>query len=101
MKRWFLRRWSKWVAGLVLALVAGGCVKPLYMSPETQHLASTVGLPTDIATNPNVRAPPDVSDHNPPAAVLDSNREPRHMTSRAATARAWALGTPRTGSGFD
>src|SRR5262245_4439345 len=101
MKRWFLRRWSKWVAGLVLALVAGGCVKPLYMTPETQHLASTVGLPTDIATNPNVVAPPDVSDHKPPATVLDSNPEPRNMTLQEAMAIALERGTRGNRSGFN
>jgi outer membrane protein TolC len=101
MKRWLLRRWSKWVAGVVLALGAAGCVKPLYMTPETQALATSVGLPTDLATNPNVVAPPDLSEHKPPATILDSNREPRYMTLQEATAIALERGTRGNSSVFN
>ncbi|HJZ90694.1 MAG TPA: TolC family protein [Gemmataceae bacterium] len=101
MKRWFLRRWSKWVAGVVLALGAVGCVKPLYMTPETQVLATSVGLPSDLATNPNVVAPPDLSDLKPPATIQDANREPRYMTLQEATAIALERGTRGNSSVFN
>src|SRR5262249_21733158 len=101
MKRWFLRRWSRWVAGGVLALGAAGCVNPLYMTPETQVLATTVGLPSDVATNPNVVAPPDLSDLKTPATILDSNREPRLMTLQEATAIALERGTRGNSSVFN
>ena len=93
MKRWTLRRWKKWVAAAVLAVGSTGCTKQLYMTPETQHLAASVGLPADLATNPNVGAASDTSDHKAPATVLDSTRELRYVTLQEAFALALERGT--------
>ncbi len=103
MMREFRGRWQNWVATVVVAAGAGGltgCTKPLYMTPETQYIASSVGLPADLATNPNITATPDVSDHKPPATVLDANREPRPMTLQEAMALALERGTRGNASAF-
>lgn len=101
MTRWTLKRWNKWVAGIVLALGAGattGCIKPLYVSPDADHLAASVALPADLDTNPAIVAPQDVTGQKPPATVLDSNREPRFMSLKEAIAVALERGS--TGSRF-
>jgi outer membrane protein TolC len=103
MTREFRRRWQRWVAAVVLSAGAAGlsgCTKPLYMTPETQYLATSVGLPNDLATNPNITATPDVSDHKPPPTVLDANREPRYMTLQEAMAIALERGTRGQASAF-
>jgi outer membrane protein TolC len=103
MKRGIRWRWRQWVSGTLMVFASGGltgCVKPLYMTPETQHIASTVGLPADLETNPNVAPIPDVSDHKPPPTVLDSNREPRYMTLQEAMAIALERGTRGQSSSF-
>ena len=99
MTRWTLLRRNKWVAGVVLALGAGamtGCIKPLYVSPDAEHLASSVALPPDLDTNPTIMDPPDVSGVKTPATVLDSNREPRYMTLQEAIAIGLERGTVGT-----
>ena len=96
MKRGTGRRWQKWISATLLAVGSGGlsgCLKPLYMTPETQHIASTVGLPADLERNPNLTAIPDVSDHKPPPTIHDANREPRYMTLQEAIAIAIERGT--------
>src|SRR5690349_14293045 len=102
MTRGNFKRWHKWVVAAVLAATGGlsGCTKPLYMTPETQTLATSVGLPADLTTNPNLTATPDVSDHKPPATVLDANREPRYMTLQEAMAIALERGTRGNASSF-
>ncbi|HKB04466.1 MAG TPA: TolC family protein [Gemmataceae bacterium] len=102
MTRGNRKRWHKWVVAAVLAATGalGGCTKPLYMTPETQTIATSVGLPADVATNPNVTAIPDVSDHKAPPTILDSNREPRYMTLQEAMAIALERGTRGQGSAF-
>ena len=103
MTRGIPRRWHKWTAGLALAAGTGvlaGCTKPLYMTPETQHLVSTVAIPADLPTNPAVANTPNVSDHNPPPTVLDANRDPRPMTLQEAMAIALERGTRGQGSSF-
>jgi outer membrane protein TolC len=103
MTRGIARRRHKWIAGLALAVGTGGlagCTKPLYMTPETQHIASTVGLPADIATNPNVSNPSDTHDHRPPPTILDANREPRYMSLQEAMAIALERGTRGNPSSF-
>lgn len=102
MKRWMLGRWNKWVVAVILGTGVTGCTKPLYMTPETQQIAATVGLPADLATNPNVVATPDVADHKAPATVLEANREPRYMTLQEAFALALERGNVGTqqGGGF-
>jgi outer membrane protein TolC len=103
MTRGIPRRWHKWTAGLALAAGTGvlaGCTKPLYMTPETQHIVSTVAIPADLPTNPAVANPPDVSDHRPPATVLEANRDPRPMTLQEAMAIALERGTRGQGSSF-
>ena len=96
MKRLMLNRWNKWVCGVVMAVSASGCAKQLYMTPETQQLASSIGLPADLATNPNIVATPDVSDHKAPPTVLEANREARYMTLQEAFALALERGTVGT-----
>jgi outer membrane protein TolC len=99
-KRW---RWRQWVSGTLMVCASGGltgCVKPLYMTPETQHIASTVGLPADLETDPNAAAAPDVSDHKPPPTVLDANRDPRYMNLQEAMAIALERGTRGQSSSF-
>lgn len=89
-------RWRKWISATLLAIGSGGlsgCLKPLYMTPETQHIASTVGLPADLERNPNAGAIPDVSDHKAPATIHDANREPRYITLQEAIAIALERGT--------
>jgi outer membrane protein TolC len=103
MKRGIRRRWRQWVSSTLMVFASAGlsgCVKPLYMTPETQHIASTVGLPADLETNPGIATPPDVSDHKPPPTVLDSNREPRYMTLQEALAIALERGTRGQASAF-
>lgn len=88
MTGWMRKRWRKWavvVAG-VMTVAPTGCTKQLYMTPETQHIASSVGLPADLATNPGITAIPDVSDHKAPPTVLDANREARYMTLQESLA---------------
>src|SRR6478672_2205888 len=70
------------------------------MTPETQTLATSVGLPADLPTNPNLTATPDVSDHKPPATVLDANREPRYMNLQEAMAIALERGSRGNASSF-
>ena len=96
MTRWMRRRWNKWAVLAVVAAGPTGCTKQLYMTPETQHIATSIGLPPDLATNPNIVATPDVSDHKAPATVLESTREPRHMTLQEAFALALERGTVGT-----
>lgn len=89
MTRWTRLRWKKWVLGIILSLTAGsssGCLKPLFRSPDADHLAATVALPPDLATNPTITAVPEVNGHKPPATVLDSNREPRFLSLQEAMA---------------
>ncbi len=119
MTRGIGKRWQRWFSTAFLAVGASGlagCTRPLFMTPETQHIASTVALPADIATNPAVADAPDVSDHTPPATVLDTSREPRSMTLQEAISIAlergsrgnasmflfqnFNLGTPGLSSGF-
>src|SRR5262245_23250628 len=103
MTRGIARRRHKWIAGLALAVGTGGlagCTTPLYMTPETQHIASTVGLPADLPTNPNVSNPPDTSDHKPPPTILDANREPRYMSLQEAMSIALERGTRGNPSSF-
>lgn len=103
MTRGIRRRWHRWVAGALLTLGAGGlsgCTRPLFMTPETQHLASTVPLPGDLPNDPHVVDVPNTADHKPPATVLDSNREPRYMTLQEATALALERGTRGNASAF-
>ncbi|MBO0697538.1 MAG: TolC family protein, partial [Zavarzinella sp.] len=102
MTRGNRKRWHKWVVAAVLAATGGlaGCTKPLYMTPETQTLATSVGLPPDLATNPGLTHIPDVSDHKAPATILDANREPRYMTLQEAMAIALERGTRGNASSF-
>ena len=89
MTRWTLLRWNRWVAGVVLALGVGattGCLKPLYVSPDADTLAVSVALPPNLDTDPTIMAPPDVAGAKAPPTVLDSSREPRHMTLQEAIA---------------
>jgi hypothetical protein len=98
-----LSRWRKWMGTATLVAGAaglGGCTRPLYMTPETQQLVSTVGLPPDLATNPAAAAVSDYSDQKAPATVLDANREPRFMTLQEAIAIALERGTRGNGSAF-
>jgi outer membrane protein TolC len=103
MMRWIGKRWQRRLSATFLALGASGlagCTRPLFMTPESQHIASTVPLPPDLATNPDVANPPDVSDHKPPPTVLDSNREPRYMTLQEAMAIALERGSRGNASTF-
>lgn len=103
MMRWIGKRWQRRLSATFLALGASGlagCTRPLFMTPETQHIASTVGLPADIATNPDVSNPADISDHKPPATVNDSNREPRYMSLQEALAIALERGSRGNASSF-
>lgn len=96
-------RWRRWVGSAALVAGAsglGGCTRPLFMTPETQHIASSVGLPPDLATNPGVTAVPDVSGERAPPTVLDSNREPRYMSLQEAMAIALERGTRGNDSAF-
>jgi outer membrane protein TolC len=99
----FRKRWQQWLMGSFLTLGSAGlsgCVKPLYMTPETQHLVSTVGIPADLPTNPNVSAAPDVTGHKPPPTVLDANRDPRYMTLQEAISIALERGSRGNASAF-
>ncbi len=98
MTRWMRKRWTKW-ALLALAAAGTGCTKQLYMTPETQQLAASIGLPPDLATNPNIVATPNVADHKAPATVLESTREPRYMTLQEAFAIALEGGRVGTQNG--
>ncbi|MSR53046.1 MAG: hypothetical protein EXS09_07110 [Gemmataceae bacterium] len=103
MTRWNRSRWHRWiVSNLLAAGVAGlsGCTRPLFMTPETQHIVSTVGLPADLATNPNIVATPDVSDQKSPPTVLDANREPRYISLQETMAIALERGTRGNASSF-
>ncbi|WP_020471717.1 TolC family protein [Zavarzinella formosa] len=99
MKRLMLNRWKKWLFGAVMAVSATGCTKQLYMTPETKDLATSIGLPPDLATNPNIVATPDVADHKAPSTVLEANREPRYMTLQEAFALALERGNVGTQQG--
>ena len=96
-------RWRKWMGTAALVAGAaglGGCTRPLYMTPETQHLVSSVGIPPDLATSPAVAGIPDVSGHSAPPTVLDANREPRFMTLQEAMAIALERGNRGNASSF-
>jgi outer membrane protein TolC len=93
MTRWIIRRWMRWVSCVVLTTGTVGCVKPLYMTPETQQLANSVSLPADLATNPGAGLVPDSSNDKPPATVNDSTRPPRYITLQEAFALAMERGT--------
>jgi outer membrane protein TolC len=98
-----LSRWRKWMGTATLVAGAaglGGCTRPLFMTPETQQIVSTVGLPPDLATNPAAAAVPDFSDHKAPPTVLDANREPRFMTLQEAMAIALERGSRGNASSF-
>jgi outer membrane protein TolC len=98
-----MSRWRKWMgtATLVAGTAGlGGCTRPLYMTPETQNLVSSVGLPPDIATSPAAAAVPDASDEKAPPTVLDANREPRYMTLQEALSIALERGSRGNASTF-
>ncbi|HEX3147158.1 MAG TPA: TolC family protein [Gemmataceae bacterium] len=98
-----MTRWRKWMG--TAALVAGaaglsGCTRPLYMTPETQYLASTVALPGNLENDPNATAIPSTADHKAPPTIHDSNREPRYMSLQEALAIALEQGTRGNDSAF-
>jgi outer membrane protein TolC len=96
MKSGILKVLKRQAATLFLAAgvaALAGCTKPLYMTQETQVLASSVSLPADLATNPNITATPDTTDSKPPPTILDANRDPRPMTLQEAIAIALERGS--------
>jgi outer membrane protein TolC len=86
-------------AALLAAAAPAGCTRPLFQTPETQYLVSSVGIPPDLATNPAVANVPEVDEKAPPT-VLDSNRDPRYMTLQEAMAIALERGSRGNASSF-
>ncbi|MEZ6141361.1 MAG: TolC family protein [Zavarzinella sp.] len=96
MLRWKVMRWKKLVlVALGVVVPSSGCVRPLFMTPETQHLALSTPLPENLATDPQVATAPDVSGHLPPPTVLDAKATPRPIT----LAEAFAIGVEQGSTG--
>jgi outer membrane protein TolC len=97
-----ISRWRKWMGTAALLAAGGlaGCTRPLFQTPETQSIVSSVGIPPDLATNPAVTNVPDAGDEKAPPTVNDANREPRYMNLQEAMAIALERGSRGNASSF-
>lgn len=77
-------RWKAWVVALFASVGLAGCTKPLYMTPETHHLANSIELPRNIETDPSQLQPPPHVERKKPATINDSERKIRFMSLQEA-----------------
>lgn len=80
------RRWKAWIVALMASAGLAGCTRPLYMTPETHHLANSIELPRTLETDPSLLQPPQSVQRPKPATINDSERKIRLISLQEAIA---------------